>query len=145
MHLHLAPHCLQWHHTTSLHTQHMQWLLTIFNGVLHCPEAIMHSVLDLCDRVLVGSFDKYGDRLGVLYILNEGKLVLALEKQKERGRERVCLCFRIRTLSLTNTCSYTTPACPRQSGVSSSNELSAIPPQASTNLRVDVKRMCRIV
>ena len=40
----------------------------------------MHSVLDLCDRVLVGSFDKYGDRLGVLYILNEGKLVLALEK-----------------------------------------------------------------
>lgn len=105
----------------------------------------MHSVLDLCDRILVGSFDKYGDRLRVLYVLNEGKLVLALEKQKERGRERVCLCFRIRTLSLTNTCSYTTPACPRQSGVSSSNELSAIPPQASTNLRVDVKRMCRIV
>ena len=40
----------------------------------------MHSVLDLCDRILVGSFDKYGDRLRVLYVLNEGKLVLTLEE-----------------------------------------------------------------
>lgn len=40
-----------------------------------------------------------------------------------------------RRLTLTSVCSYTSPACPKHSGVRSSTEFIAIPPQASVSLQ----------
>ena len=61
-------------------------MLTILNGILHCPQSIMDCILDLQYGVFVGALDENGHRLRIFHILNECELVLSLEEEEE-GKE----------------------------------------------------------
>ena len=53
--------------------------LTIFNGVLDCPQTIPDSIFDLCEGVFVGSLHQQGDGAGVATVLDECELLLSLQ------------------------------------------------------------------
>ena len=55
----------------------------VLDGILHCPQAISHGILDLSHRVLVGALDQDGDRAWVLHVLNKGVLVLSLSANND--------------------------------------------------------------
>eukprot|EP01137_Pigoraptor_chileana_P002771 Opistho-2@42076 len=49
----------------------------VLNSILHCTESIVDGILDLRERIRVGTLDDNGNRLGVLDILHKCELLLA--------------------------------------------------------------------
>lgn len=53
--------------------------LTVFYGVLDCPQTIPYSIFDLCEGVFVGSLHQQGNGARVPTLLNECVLLLSLK------------------------------------------------------------------
>lgn len=60
-------------------------LHTVFDGVLHRPQAVAHGVFYLSKGVFVGAFDQEGDGARVATLLDEGVLLLSLSWDKHRS------------------------------------------------------------